>query len=164
MKESIDLHKAKEIMSNLNIIIYGTIRNIEEDFIQSFTNLDILASFFKKTHIIIFENDSKDKTRDVLNSWYQNNNKKNYYIIYIASRDIIDNKFNQLLAKYRNDGVHIKKPDHTYVFMIVPQSIEFFQGRSCKPAETPRIFSHSDKIRYTKNSNCSKWSIVRYWA
>ena len=76
MKESIDLHKAKEIMSNLNIIIYGTIRNIEEDFIQSFTNLDILASFFKKTHIIIFENDSKDKTRDVLNSWYQNNKKK----------------------------------------------------------------------------------------
>ena len=77
MKETIDFHKAKEIMSNINIIIYGTIRNIEEDFIQSFTNLDILASFFKKTHIIIFENDSKDKTRDVLNSWYQNKKKQN---------------------------------------------------------------------------------------
>ena len=51
MKETIDFHKAKEIMSNINIIIYGTIRNIEEDFIQSFTNLDILACFFKKTHI-----------------------------------------------------------------------------------------------------------------
>jgi hypothetical protein len=77
MKETIDFHKAKEIMSNMNIIIYGTIRNIEEDFIQSFTNLDILASFFKKTFIIIFENDSNDKTRDVLNSWYQNQKKTN---------------------------------------------------------------------------------------
>jgi hypothetical protein len=55
MKESIDFLKAKELMKNMNIIIYGTIRDIEEYFTQSFTNLDILATFFNKTFIIIFE-------------------------------------------------------------------------------------------------------------
>ena len=73
MKESIDFFKAKEIMKNINIIIYGTVRDIEEYFTQSFTNIDILATLFNKALVIIFENDSSDKTRNILKAWSSSN-------------------------------------------------------------------------------------------
>lgn len=80
----------------------------------------------------------------------------------VASRKIIEKKFSKFIAKYKDDSAHIKKPDHMRAFIIIPQSIEFFQGRSYKPAETPRTFGYSDRIKYTKDG--SKWSIARYWS
>jgi len=83
----------------------------------------------------------------------------------VASRHIIEEKFNKLLTKYNNDSsVHIKKPDHICAFRIIPQSIEFFQGRSYKPTETRRTFSYADRIKYTKDKDGSKWSMARFWA
>jgi len=92
MKESIDFYKAKKLMENMNIIIYGTIRNIEKYFSQSFTNLEILASYFKKTFIIIFENDSTDSTRDSLITWL-NSNKLENIVKFIILEDNLDQKY-----------------------------------------------------------------------
>ena len=69
MKEIINIDDAKTIMKGLNVIIYGTIRDIENDFMSSFTNIDIMCQYFNKVFIIIFENDSKDKTRELLMEW-----------------------------------------------------------------------------------------------
>lgn len=91
MKESIDFLKAKELMKNMNVIIYGTIRDIEEYFTQSFTNLDILSTFFNKTFMIIFENDSSDKTRDILKAWV-NTNKSTNVMKHIILEDALVNK------------------------------------------------------------------------
>ena len=90
MEETIDINTAKQLMSNINIIIYGTIRNIEEHFTQSFTNLEILVSFFKKAQIIIFENDSTDKTRNMLISWYNSNNTRHNIHKHIILEDNLD--------------------------------------------------------------------------
>jgi pyridoxamine 5'-phosphate oxidase len=79
----------------------------------------------------------------------------------VASRKIIDDTFNKKLTKYNNDGVHIKKPDHICAFIIIPQSIEFFQSRSLNPDVTKRIFNYFDRLRYVKDG--SKWSITRFW-
>ena len=57
-------------LSDMNVIIYGSIRNIENDFFTSFLNLDILSEMFNEVYIIIFENDSTDKTRELLQEWY----------------------------------------------------------------------------------------------
>jgi hypothetical protein len=69
MKEIINIDDAKSIMKKKNIIIYGTIRDIEDDFLSSFTNLDLISSYFNKVYIIILENDSSDKTRELLIEW-----------------------------------------------------------------------------------------------
>lgn len=69
LNEIINIHKAEEKMKNINIIVYGSVRDIEMYFVEAFTNLDILADFFNNVTIIIFENDSKDKTRKMLQSW-----------------------------------------------------------------------------------------------
>lgn len=82
----------------------------------------------------------------------------------VASRKIIDDKFNKILNKYNDDSEHIKKPDHMCAFIIIPHSIEFFQGRSYKPTETRRTFGYADRIKYTKDKDGSKWSMARFWA
>lgn len=69
MKEIITIDDARQKMKNMNVIIYGTIRDIESHFFTSFTNLNIIANYFNKVFIIIFENDSIDKTRSLLTQW-----------------------------------------------------------------------------------------------
>jgi hypothetical protein len=69
MKEIINIDDAKSIMKTKNIIIYGTIRDIEDDFLSSFTNIHLLSSYFNKVYIIILENDSTDKSRELLIEW-----------------------------------------------------------------------------------------------
>ena len=71
MKEINTIEKAKQIMANLNIIIYGTIRDIEKHFLNSFSNIEILTHYFNSAYIIILENDSKDNTRNLLIEWHQ---------------------------------------------------------------------------------------------
>ena len=71
MKEIITINDAKKQMLKLNVIIYGTIRDIEEHFFTSFSNLENIAKLFNKTVIIIFENDSSDNTRKKLIKWSQ---------------------------------------------------------------------------------------------
>ena len=68
-QEIISMNEAKKKMKELDVIIYGSIRDIEKYFFQSFINIDIISSYFRETLIIIFENDSKDNTREQLISW-----------------------------------------------------------------------------------------------
>jgi hypothetical protein len=74
MFEAIELNESKKIMKSLNVIIYGTIRDIEEHFTKSFANIYLLCKLFNKVYIIIFENDSSDNTRNLLTSWSKFNN------------------------------------------------------------------------------------------
>ena len=83
-----DTFKQKQ-MSYFNIIIYGTIRDIENDFFTSFLNLDIISEMFNEVYIIIFENDSRDKTRELLQKWYKIKQPK--ITKHIILKDNLDN-------------------------------------------------------------------------
>ena len=48
MFEVVEINESKNIMKTKNIIIYGTIRDIESHFIKSFINIDLLCNFFNK--------------------------------------------------------------------------------------------------------------------
>ena len=71
MKKIIDINDASKKMSETNVIIYGTIRDIEKEFNTSFLNLDIMSKLFNEVLIIIFENDSIDNTRELLKNWHE---------------------------------------------------------------------------------------------
>lgn len=77
MKEIMSLDDAKSLMKKENIIIYGTIRDIESEFLSSFTNIDLISDYFNKVYIIILENDSKDNTRQLLKNWSETTLNKN---------------------------------------------------------------------------------------
>lgn len=83
MFEVIEINESKNIMKSINAIIYGTIRDIEEHFLKSFTNIDLLCNFFNNVCIIIFENDSLDNTRNLLRQWssYSNANIVKHVIL-----------------------------------------------------------------------------------
>ena len=70
MKEIINNIESKKIMKGVNIILYGSVRDIEKYFLTCFSNLDLISSYFNKVFIIIFENDSNDETRKLLKSWH----------------------------------------------------------------------------------------------
>jgi hypothetical protein len=88
MKEITKINDTSVKMSNFDIIIYGSIRDIENDFFTSFLNLDIISEMFNKVYIIIFENDSRDKTRELLQSWY--NTKQTKIKKHIILKDNLD--------------------------------------------------------------------------
>jgi len=93
MFEDNELNESKKIMKSLNVIIYGTIRDIERHFIKSFTNLELLSDFFNKVHIIIFENDSSDNTRKLMNKWESHKNKNKNINKKILLEENLINKF-----------------------------------------------------------------------
>lgn len=89
MNEIIEIDQAKKYMKKTNAIFYGSVRDIENYFLESFTNLDILADYFNHVLVIIIENDSKDKTKEILQSWkYQDNIKMTKYVIIESDLDI----------------------------------------------------------------------------
>lgn len=83
MEEISNINDAKLKMKEINIIIYATVRNIEEHFFTAFLNIDIISSYFKDIYIIIFENDSNDNTRNMLITWSKiaKKNVKKYLIL-----------------------------------------------------------------------------------
>ena len=69
MKEITTINDATNIMKKINMVIYGSIRNIESEFCTSFSNIDIICKLFNNVYIIILENDSSDNTRSLLIDW-----------------------------------------------------------------------------------------------
>lgn len=78
MKNNYSFNSIKQYLKTQNVVFYGTIRDIENDFLSSFLNLELLANLFNKAFFIILENDSADNTRQLLINWSKTNasNKK----------------------------------------------------------------------------------------
>jgi len=115
MKKHVNLYDAKKIMQNLNVIIYGSVRNISDYFLSSFTNINILSSFFKSVYVIIFENDSTDNTRELLLKW--RNKKEENIKKHLILKDDLDILFPfraTRLAYCRNSIISIIKQQNLY--------------------------------------------------
>jgi len=118
MKEIMSLDDAKSLMKKQNIIIYGTIRDIENEFLASFTNIDLISDLFNTVYIIILENDSKDNTRQLLKNWYENTINKNISK-FIILKDNLDDYYplrahrlaycrNLILNYISDNNLHLK--------------------------------------------------------
>lgn len=62
-------------MKNLTVVFTGLCINIEEKVDSLKTRIEYLGSFFKDYRVVIFENDSKDRTRTLLKEWSTNNKR-----------------------------------------------------------------------------------------
>jgi len=81
---------------NYNVIFAGTVRNCEKYINNILKHIDICGEKFNNYILIIYENDSNDKTRTFLNE----NKKDNYY--YILEDNVKESKRTVRLENGRN--------------------------------------------------------------
>ena len=105
-----------DTMNNYSVIFAGTVRNVEKYIKQNLKNIDKCGEKFKKYAVIIYENDSTDNTRKILND----NKKDNYY--YIFENNIKEPKRTVRLSNGRNKILNKVKEinkNNIYNFLIM---------------------------------------------
>ncbi len=58
-----------DIMGKSAVSICSIVRDCEKNLNENIARIERLRSFFKKSEIVVFENDSKDDTKSVLKKW-----------------------------------------------------------------------------------------------
>jgi hypothetical protein len=109
----------EHLLLSKSVVLYGTIRNIEDDFLSSFINLELISKLFKKVYFIILENDSTDSTRKLLINW--SNNSTNKTLILKDNLDIYFPLRATRLAYCRNEILNFMKSNNfqeTYDYAI----------------------------------------------
>ncbi len=61
--------KGKDVMKNSFVSICSIVRDCEKNLKRNIPRIEYLRGFFKKSEVIIFENDSKDNTLKILKDW-----------------------------------------------------------------------------------------------
>lgn len=106
--------EGKEKASRVNLAICAIVRDCEKNLRNNIVVMDKIRSYFKSSVVVIFENDSKDKTKEVLAGW--SSRDKDVFIetsqnhgITIPKRDAggVNKYFSEFrlskLASYRNN-------------------------------------------------------------
>lgn len=68
-----NIQRGKNIASQSSVVICCLCRDIEDRFNVSKSRMEKLGNFFGQYAIVIFENDSKDKSRELLKDWSKDN-------------------------------------------------------------------------------------------
>lgn len=88
--------KSRINMKKYNVIFAGTIRNVEKYIKNGISDIDLCGQKFNDYAVILYENDSKDNTRSIL----QDFKKDNYH--YIFEDNIKERSRTKRLANGRN--------------------------------------------------------------
>lgn len=102
-------------MKKYSVVFGGTCRNNEKHIGQILDNIEKCGKKFKDFKVVIYENDSKDKTRDILLS-----KKKDNYI-YILENDIKESRRTKRLEIGRNkilDTIRTINTEFQYQYFI----------------------------------------------
>lgn len=83
-------------MLDYDIIIVGCARNIEKYLYKSLTKINMIKDLFKSAKVFIYENDSTDKTLEILKDWENKN------IIKLFTEKNVPGKRTERLAHGRN--------------------------------------------------------------
>jgi hypothetical protein len=77
-RDSLEPAFLKKEMKKYNVIFVGTVRNVEQYMKKALENVESCGKKFNDYAVIIYENDSSDKTREILNE----HKKDNYHYIF----------------------------------------------------------------------------------
>lgn len=95
-----------------DVIIVGCARNIESHLSNTKEKLKMIKSLFKSSKIIIYENDSTDKTLDILNEWNKDN-----FIQLITEKDVKGIRTERLA--YARNLLYKEAMKHIFDLLIV---------------------------------------------
>jgi hypothetical protein len=106
----------RKIMKKYNVVFGGTIRNVENYIEKGLFDIDQCGKKFNDYALILYENDSKDKTRSIL----QKHKKENYH--YIFEDNVKEPLRTKRLSNGRNkilEKMHEINKDKYYDYFIV---------------------------------------------
>lgn len=99
------LEEGRKEMLKHKIVIVGIARDNIKDLLVTIKHVEYLGSFFKDYRVIIFENDSKDGTKEALDVW-QKNKKVKIISTSINKRKRVSHQF---MADIRNNYIDALK-------------------------------------------------------
>ena len=73
-----------------NVIICGMCRDIEDTAYKTISRIERLSSFFNSSYIVIYENDSNDKTPEILKDWQESNDSVTVFSEVIGTKRLED--------------------------------------------------------------------------
>jgi hypothetical protein len=123
---SIDqLKLGKEEILKHKIIIAGITRDNINDILVTVKHIETIGKTFKDYKVIIFENDSKDGTKEALAAWSKNNSK-----VKIISQDFNNTKrpSHKFMADARNyylKAIESKEYDDFNMLMVMDMDMSF---------------------------------------
>jgi len=105
-----------QIMKQKNVIFGGTCRNVEGSLEKIISHVEECGKKFNDFAFVVYENDSSDNTRTIL----EHNKKNNYY--YIFEDNITEPKRTKRIERGRNlilDKVRKMNKDNYYQYLII---------------------------------------------
>ena len=60
------VRRGKELMKNSTVVFCSLVRDCENSLKQNIPKVEELRSSFRASHVVLVENDSKDRTKEVL--------------------------------------------------------------------------------------------------
>ena len=76
------LAKGFTIASKLNVLITGVVRDAEKEIKLNLSRIDHLRRFFGKSYVFLYENDSIDNTKEIINKW----RKSRYNVVFSSEK------------------------------------------------------------------------------
>ena len=110
------LAKGIDEMKRHKVVIAGITRNNAPDLAITMKTIEYIGSFFSDYRVIVFENDSDDGTKQILNGWQTRNSKIN---ILSENYSIQKRPSNKFLAMARNKYIKVLQSEQYKDFDIV---------------------------------------------
>ena len=73
-------NKGRLRTNSLRVLIFGMVRDCSKTLQHNISAIEAIGSHFADYRIIVLENNSKDRTKEVLQEWQQQNNKVTAYL------------------------------------------------------------------------------------
>jgi hypothetical protein len=111
-----DNENVSQKMKKYNVVFGGTCRNVGNHIEDNLRHIDNCSKKFNSYSVVIYENDSSDNTRELL----EKNKKENYH--YIFENNITENRRTKRLERGRNlvlDKVRELNKDNKYHYFIL---------------------------------------------
>lgn len=154
--------KGRERMKKYNVIFAGTIRNVEKYIEKGISDIDLCGKKFNDYAVILYENDSDDKTRSIL----ENHKKDNYY--YIFEDNITEPLRTKRLENGRNkilDKMREINKDQYYDYLIVLDMDDINQsGSFVDSIETNFDHKNWDVLTGNQTRYYDIWAYYDLWA
>lgn len=129
-------------MKKHKLVIAGITRDNALDSAVTFKHIELIGSGFKDYRVIVFENDSKDGTKEALTNWQKNNPKVRVDSIDYGITKRPNIKF---LANARNHYLNILANNHEYDDFDMVMIVDMDMSYGIDPRGVQQTFSKIDK-------------------